>query len=163
MVVSAVQAAARERPIALVLVGDGVDRPAVLRAIAGDPHVLPLAATRDRDALARLLASADALIHGCESETYGMVAAEAVASGLPIVAPTTGGSARVAVPGASALYAAGDRMAATVALLDLLGRDRDGVRRTALVAAGRVRSDGDHVDDLLAAYEAAARPVRRSA
>lgn len=163
MVVAAAQAAARARPLALVLVGDGVDRPAVMRAIAGDPQILPLAATRDRDALATLLASADALVHGCESETYGMIAAEAVASGLPVVAPATGGCAMVAVPGASALYAAGDRSAATDALLSLLARDRAVVRHVAAKAAGRVRSDRDHVDDLVAVYGAELGCVRRSA
>ena len=44
----------------------------------------------DRGELARLLASADALVHGCEAETFCMVAAEARASGIPLIVPDRG-------------------------------------------------------------------------
>nr|WP_174274243.1 glycosyltransferase [Sphingomonas bacterium] len=38
-----------------------------------------------------MLASADVLMHGCESEAFCMTAVEARASGLPIVVPAEGG------------------------------------------------------------------------
>jgi alpha-1,6-mannosyltransferase len=39
------------------------------------------------------MASSDALVHGCEAETFCMVAAEARASGLPVIVPDRGGAA----------------------------------------------------------------------
>ena len=45
----------------------------------------------DRDALADLLANADAFIHPNPREPFGIAPLEAMASGLPLVAPTTGG------------------------------------------------------------------------
>jgi alpha-1,6-mannosyltransferase len=47
---------------------------------------------RERAQFATILASADALLHGCEAETFGMIAAEAHASGIPLIAPDTGGA-----------------------------------------------------------------------
>jgi alpha-1,6-mannosyltransferase len=47
---------------------------------------------RERAQFATILASADALLHGCEAETFGMIAAEADASGIPLVAPDMGGA-----------------------------------------------------------------------
>ncbi|HTI66016.1 MAG TPA: glycosyltransferase, partial [Caulobacteraceae bacterium] len=75
LVVSAVAGIGAELPTGLVLVGDGVDRGAVERAVGGNPHVQLVAPIRDRPLLAAMLASADALIHGCDCETFGLVAA----------------------------------------------------------------------------------------
>src|SRR6202007_2561737 len=92
MVVDACMAAGVERSVGVVLVGDGRDRTRVVRNVAANPHVLMLAPITDRPALAQLLASADALIHGCEAETFCLVAAEARAAGLPLIAPARGGA-----------------------------------------------------------------------
>ncbi|MFD2497819.1 glycosyltransferase [Rhizorhabdus histidinilytica] len=97
MVIDACQRASLKRPIGLVLVGGGRDSARIRRHIGGNPHVHLLAPVRDRMLLARLMASADALIHGCEAETYGLAAAEAAASGLPLIVPAEGG--RRSAPG----------------------------------------------------------------
>ena len=83
MVIDACRMAGHKHQIALVLIGDGRDQAKIVRHIAGDPHVQLLAPIADRALLASVMASADALIHGCEAETFGLVAAEAAASGLP--------------------------------------------------------------------------------
>ena len=49
---------------------------------------------RDRALLARYYASADVLVHGSAAETYGLVVAEAICSGLPVVVPDRGGAAK---------------------------------------------------------------------
>jgi alpha-1,6-mannosyltransferase len=92
MVIEAVTAAAYRRPVAMVLLGDGRERGKVARAIGLNPHIRLLAPVRDRAAFASVLASGDALVHGCESETFCMVAAEAKASGLPLIVPNAGGA-----------------------------------------------------------------------
>lgn len=93
MVIEAATAAGYHWPIGLMLIGEGRDRGHAERAAGENPHIRLLAPVRDRGLLARIMASADALIHGCEAETFCIVAAEARASGLPLIVPDAGGAA----------------------------------------------------------------------
>jgi alpha-1,6-mannosyltransferase len=93
--VRAVRVSAERRPLALVVLGDGPERARVLREAHG-LRVTHVPFTRDRDEYARLLASADVLLHGSRSETYGFVLVEALASGTPIVVPQAGGAGALA-------------------------------------------------------------------
>jgi len=83
MVIDAVAAASRSLPIGLVMLGAGRQKRRILAQVAGNPHIRVLAPERNRQRFAALLASADALIHGCEAETFCMAAAEARAAGVP--------------------------------------------------------------------------------
>ena len=152
MVISAVTAARNERSIGFVLVGDGMDRARIERAAAGKPHVHLLGAIRERRPLATLLASGDALVHGCESETFGLVTAEALASGLPLVAPDWGGSAELADPAVSEVYRAANADSAAAAISRLLARDPAELRAASLRVAMEVRTDTQHYADLFAHY-----------
>lgn len=116
MVVEAVTLASRHVPVGLALFGDGRERQAVLRAIAGNPHIRLFEPERDRIAFATILASADGVIHGCEAETFCMVAAEARASGTPVLVPDCGGAADHATGGAGMTYRAASPLAAADAV-----------------------------------------------
>jgi alpha-1,6-mannosyltransferase len=116
MIVEAVAAASANASVGLVLFGEGRERQAVLRAIGGNPHIRLFAPERDRPAFATILASADAVIHGCEAETFCMVAAEARASGTPVIVPDSGGAADHARGGAGLTYRAANRFAASEAV-----------------------------------------------
>lgn len=72
----------------LVVVGDGPQRAAVEAAADGRVHVLGFES--DRDAYARLLASADIYISAMPYETFGIAVVEAQASGLPVVGVASG-------------------------------------------------------------------------
>ena len=79
-------------PVGLLLVGDGAAAPQA-RAARGRARgnvAVHAADSPTASELARLLASADALVHGCEAETFCMVAAEARASGIPLIVPDRG-------------------------------------------------------------------------
>jgi alpha-1,6-mannosyltransferase len=80
----------------------------------------PAGRGKDRQKFATLLASADALIHGCEAETFCMAAAEARASGVPVIVPDRGGAADHARGGAGITYRSGSALAASQATLRLL-------------------------------------------
>ena len=80
MVIEATTRARADVPIGLVMVGDGIDRARVRRAAAGKAHFHLIPPIRDRGLLAAHLASADVLVHGCDSETFGLLPAEAMAS-----------------------------------------------------------------------------------
>jgi len=120
MVVDAVTAASQAMPIGLVLLGAGKHKKRIERQIAGNPHIRLLAPERDRVAFSTLVASADAMIHGCEAETFCMAAAEARASGVPVIVPDRGGAADHARDGAGITYRATSALAAADATLKLL-------------------------------------------
>ena len=82
--------------------------------------------------LATMMASADALIHGSAAETFGLVLAEALCSGTPLVVPDAGASATFAGPGYAQTYRAGDAVDGAGAILRLLaGERKDPVARSA--------------------------------
>ena len=154
LVIEAVARAARSRPVGLILIGDGYERRRIERLIAPHPNIVLRAPIYDRLKLARVLASGDALIHGSEGEPFGLVASEAMAAGLPLIAPDEGGCAEVADPHASALYRAKDAGAAAEAIDRLFARDPVLLRRAAVLAARRVRTDREHTAELMAYYQA---------
>jgi alpha-1,6-mannosyltransferase len=158
-VIEAVRRANRVAPMGLVLVGDGLDRANVLRAAGGDPRIHFRAPIRDRALMAALMASADALVHGGESETFGLAVAEAAASGAPLVVPDRGGCARLAHPASSETYRSGDVAEATAALLRLHARGPAALRTAAVRLASQARADTRHYAELFAEYEALSHPV----
>jgi alpha-1,6-mannosyltransferase len=161
MVVDACAAAGVDRPVGLVLIGGGRDRARVVRHVGENPHVLLLAPVADRPALARLLASGDALIHGCEAETFCLVAAEARASGLPLIAPDRGGAADQARESGGEIYRAADAGSAAQAVVRLIDRGVAELGAEARARAAGTRTLDAHFADLFASYERlAARPAR---
>lgn len=155
LVIDAVSMASQQSPIGLVMLGEGREQRAILRHIAGNPHVRLFAPERNRAAFARIMASADALVHGCEAETFCMTAAEARASGIPVVVPDAGGAADHAAGGAGRTYAAADCNAAAAAILDVV-RARP---RPAVTA----RTMEEHFRELFAAYAQCLVRQRRAA
>lgn len=119
MVVDAVTAASHGLPLGMVLLGQGKQRSRILRRIRGNPHIRLMAPIHDRARFATLLASADALIHGCEAETFCMAAAEARASGVPVIVPDRGGACDHARDGGGLAYRAGSALSAAQAIKGL--------------------------------------------
>jgi alpha-1,6-mannosyltransferase len=134
-----------ERPLALAIVGDGPSRGQVRRLSERTAGTRLLGPISDRRELARLYASADLLIHGSAAETYGLVVAEALASGLPVIVPDGGGAAELARHGGSRLYPPGDALALSEAILEMLGR-RHGRR------AAPIPTSPEHFEALFGLY-----------
>lgn len=155
MVIDAVNAACQSMPIGLAMFGEGREQRAILKHIAGNPHVRLFEPERDRATFSRILASADALVHGCEAETFCMAAAEARASGVPVIVPDSGGAADHAAGGAGMTYAATDPASAARAIVATLTRRNPPPLAT--------RTIGEHFADLFALYEAASAGTRRAA
>lgn len=153
LVIEAVRAASRARPIGLMVIGDGIERRRIARLAADSPHIRLRQPMYDRSALAAIMASSDALIHASEAEPFGLVASEAMASGLPLIVPDTGGCAEVADRRCAELYRARDAGEAALAIGRLFDRDPALLRRVASVTAMRVRTDVEHVRELMAYYE----------
>ena len=147
MIAKAVGDAARDREVGLVIVGEGPMRKKLERLAAASGRVRLLGHVSDRDLVARLMASADALVHGCEAETFGLVLAEALACGTPVVVPDRGGAFEQLKTGCGLSYAAGDRAGLTRALVQLIDSPASG---PATMAAPRLMDD--HFRELFGLY-----------
>ncbi len=79
-------------PYHLLLVGGGDALP---EAVAPASWITHIPFKRDQRELARLLASADLLVHPGDAETFGLIILEAMACGLPVVAVNGGGVAEL--------------------------------------------------------------------
>lgn len=152
MLIEAVTRAGYRRPVGLLLLGEGRAQAEVERAIGGNPHIRLLPPIRDRAVFARWLASADALLHGCEAETFGMVAVEARASGLPLIVPDSGGAPDQLVPGAGFAWRAADPASLHRAIMRFLKSDRGALRAAARGSARGARHMDDHFDALFGDY-----------
>lgn len=151
MVAHAVGECARTLPVGLLLVGDGPKRHKLEILAERYPTVAVLPRVDDRDELARLLASGDALVHGCEAETFCLVAAEARASGIPLIVPDRGAAADQLVPGAGVTYRSGRERSLEVAIASFIDRGAQ-LQRAAAARASRIRTMDDHFADLFARY-----------
>ena len=145
--------ASARRSMGLVVLGDGPQAASVRRHAAGIPGVHIAGFIDDRERLAASLASADGLVHGSAAETYGLVVAEAICSGLPLVVPSVGGAADLAGPEYAEVYSPGDVDGCAAAILRLLERPRDDLRRACEVATrDKVGTMAEHFDRLFGLY-----------
>jgi alpha-1,6-mannosyltransferase len=162
LVIEAAMSAACRTPVGLILVGDGREREKLSRLIGTNPHIRLMPAIDDRLALARLMASVDALIHGCEAETFCMVAAEALASGTPVIVPDQGGASDHGRRGSGIVYHSASAAAAADAILDMTA-GLDLFRARARDGAAAARTIATHFRDLFALYESRVRTMSRAA
>jgi glycosyltransferase involved in cell wall biosynthesis len=149
----------------LVLVGPGKEA-ASLRALAAR---LPCAArvlfmgARPHDTLAVCYQAADLFLFASETETQGLVLAEAAACGLAAVAVTAPGCDEVVRDGVTGVLAKPEPMALAEAALGLL---LDDARRAAMGARARAVAEREfdvrlQIDRTLAVYGAARAACRR--
>lgn len=143
-----------------LIVGDGPDRAMLERGLPEATFTGFLTG----DALATAYASADIFLFPSDTESFGSVTLEAMASGLPAVCADAIGSRCLVMEGVTGfLAAAGDAAAFAAPLAALAGQTT--LRRT-MGEAGRARSLTFSWDaamaGLLARYEALARAPRRA-
>jgi N-acetyl-alpha-D-glucosaminyl L-malate synthase BshA len=137
---------------ALVMVGDGPDR------VVAEEEARVLGVTDSvfflgrLDAVAPLLAGADLFLLPSQSESFGLSALEALASGTPVIATNAGGLREVIRDGETGvLCPVGDVDAMASAAIDIL-RDRARWETMGRAAAADARDRFD-IDQILAQYE----------
>lgn len=163
MLLRAMGAAGREAPVGMVQLGDGFGRAAVERAAERAGNVLLLGHVHDRDQVATILASADGFAHASSAETFGLVASEALASGVPLVLPDAGGCTDASDPRWGESYRAGDWRSARDAILRLLARgERDLFAAARDGRRSRVISTDEHFRRLFTLYGAPLPPATPS-
>jgi alpha-1,6-mannosyltransferase len=160
MVIHAVAEASRKSAVGLILIGDGPLHRKIEPLTNGAPIRL-YPQTHDRRLLARTIASCDALVHGCEAETFGLVVAEALASGTPVIVPDRGGAFEQIKPGQGLTYSAGSKADLSRAVGEFVNSrpavavPRDSVSKPRLMQ--------DHFRELFASYAALAQPSKAAA
>jgi phosphatidylinositol alpha 1,6-mannosyltransferase len=147
--------------VRLVVVGDGPAAATLRRAL---PQATFLGVRRGAQ-LARLYASFDIFAHTGPYETFGQAVQEAMASGLPVVAPNAGGPVDLVAHNRTGYLVPPFQAAGfTEAVRDLAA---DPARRAMFGAAGRRAIEGRSWqavgDELLTHYEAAAGTPSRQA
>jgi N-acetyl-alpha-D-glucosaminyl L-malate synthase BshA len=116
-------------PSRLVLVGDGPERPAAAeeaRALGITDRVVFLG---KQDSVAEIMACADLMLLPSKNESFGLVALEAMASGVPVIASDAGGLPEVVDNGETGFLApVGDVEAMASGAIEIL-RDDETWRR----------------------------------
>jgi glycosyltransferase involved in cell wall biosynthesis len=137
----------------LVLVGDGPYRAELQRRCQGLPvHFTGYLKGQD---LATAYASADAFVFPSDTDTFGQVIQEAMASGLPVVGARSGGTLDLVHEGRTGhLFTPGVASDLRVRLCELMADDGS---RAALGQAGRVAAEGRSwpsvMDELMGHYQ----------
>lgn len=161
----AVQARTEKR-LALVLVGGGPAREGLAARNVDGVH---FAGYQRGEELAAHYASADLFLFPSDTETFGQVVTEAMASGLPVVVPARGGVMDTVRPGETGLLfrpgSVDDLVEQTLALIEAPARRRTLGMRARAGAEGRSWSRvfdqlfADYRDALRLRHSSVARPT----
>lgn len=142
----------RELPSVLVMIGDGPDRPAAeeeARMLGVENSVSFLGKLEQ---IAPLLAAADLFLLPSQSESFGLSALEALASGVPVIGTDAGGLPEVVRDGETGILSAvGDVPGMTAASLEIL-QDRKRWSRMSKLAAADARERFSR-DAIVSKYE----------
>ncbi|WP_327313742.1 glycosyltransferase family 4 protein [Streptomyces sp. NBC_01235] len=142
--------------VRVVVVGDGPSRPGLEETLPGAVFL----GKRTGDELARLFASLDVFVHTGPFETFCQTVQEAMASGVPVIAPAAGGPLDLVAHGRTGLLVPPRDAAAVREAVASLAADP--AQRFAFGAAGRATVEGrtwaavgdrliGHYEDVLAA------------
>jgi phosphatidylinositol alpha 1,6-mannosyltransferase len=143
-----------------VVVGDGPSEPTLRSALPGAAFL----GRRTGDELARIFASLDVFVHTGPFETFCQTVQEAMASGVPVVAPAAGGPLDLVAHGQTGLLVppggtAAFRDAVQTLVSDRALRNEYGTAARALVEGRTWAAVGDqligHYADVLAARRTA--------
>ena len=135
-----------------LVVGDGRQRPE-LEQLAVDEGVADLVRfTGVRRDAAALIARSTVVVLASRSEGLPLVALEAMAAGVPVVAPDVGGVGELLSTGAGVLLADTEPASIAAAILPLLASEAE--RRRMGVAGRAVVAERHRLEDMLGAYDA---------
>ncbi len=133
------------QPYHLLLIGGGLALPA-------SPQTRMVPFVRDQQALARLLASCDLLVHPGDCETFGLIVLEAMACGLPVVGTTGGAVAELVDEGTGILVAPNCARRLAEGIDALFARDLAAVSQAACSKARELYDWNRIMPQLMARY-----------
>ena len=116
------------------------------------PRVIGLDYVRDPRQLARLLASCDAFVHANDQEPFGLVVLEALASGVPVVGPGTGGVGELIDDSIGQVAERANAQGMAEAIDALFARDLEAISRAARERAEERHGWGRTFESLMRTY-----------
>lgn len=141
----------RVLPVKLLLVGEGPDLDKARRRVIDWKISADVLFLGKQDEVAALLSMADLLLLPSEKESFGLVALEAMACGVPVIASTAGGIPEVVEHAVSGfLSPVGDTAQMAANALSLLA---DSLRYQAFSKAARERATLFSMEDKVSEYE----------
>ncbi|MEV7553742.1 glycosyltransferase family 1 protein [Amycolatopsis sp. NPDC089917] len=149
--------------IRVVVVGDGPELPMLRERIPGAAFL----GARYGEELSAAYASLDVFVHTGPHETFCQAIQEAMASGLPVLAPAAGGPKDLVLPGRTGYLLPADRAGFSTALVDKVNDLRDDALRARLGEKARKvvlgRTWPAVCRELVGHYEAVQGKVARAA
>ncbi len=141
----------KSHPVGLDVFGEEILSNRDRKYASDSNHIYLAGLTKNRGELAIAYASGDLKIHGSASETFGLGVAEALCSGLPVVALSVGGAADLVVGKFGVLYKPGKVKECALAIKEALQKNnRDS---TMYQSPLPINSVEDHFDKLFELYE----------
>jgi glycosyltransferase involved in cell wall biosynthesis len=150
---AAMQQVAAQMPgrVRFVMTGDG---PSEEKARAAAPAGTIFTGRLSGDALSQMYATADLFMFPSETETFGNVVLEAMASGLAVIAPDHGPTTEFAHADTAALFRAGDASSLAAQVVALVANDAGRARLGHAARREAVRHEWDQIfDGLVADYQ----------
>lgn len=152
--INGIKRASKHKSIGLIIYGQGPFKWYADFKVRNERNIRLMGFSKDREELANVLASSDYFVHGSSAETYGIVLAEAICSGIPIVVPNRGGAAELASAEFSEVYEPGKPKEFEKALLKIMCRNRDTMAEACIAkASSGIGTMGDHFKKLFSFYE----------
>ncbi|MCG2590518.1 glycosyltransferase [Rhodohalobacter sulfatireducens] len=146
--------ASENKPMGLIIFGGGPIKKWIEFKVKDVENIQLMGFTSNRSELADIMASCDYFVHGSAAETFGLVVAEAICSGLPIVVPDSGGGTDLADPDYAEIYETGNNTSLAEALLRVTGRDRSHLTNCCANAAiESIRTVDEHFNHLFSFYK----------
>ncbi|MDZ7720687.1 MAG: glycosyltransferase [Balneolaceae bacterium] len=146
--------ASKKKAMGLIIFGGGPIKKWIEFKSKDVEHLKLMGFTSNRSELADIMASSDYFVHGSAAETFGLVVAEAICSGLPIVVPDRGGGIDLAEPDYAEIYKTGNKEKLAEALLKITDRNRNDLTKSCVDAArNSIRTVNEHFDHLFSFYE----------
>jgi N-acetyl-alpha-D-glucosaminyl L-malate synthase BshA len=130
----------RHLPATLVLIGDGPDRAALERRVAGECPVGAVVFAGEQHDLIAWLSTADLFLLPSSQESFGLAALEAMACEVPVIASNDGGLPEVIDDGVTGFLCPPDAVTQMAGRALELLRDPDRRREMGRAAAERVRT-----------------------
>lgn len=153
-VIDGFRKASEDKPMGLIIFGGGPIQKWIEWKVKGVKNIKLMGFTRNRDELANIMASSDYFVHGSAAETFGLVVAEAICSGLPVVVPDTGGAVDLADSKYAGIYKTGDHESLSNVLLAITSRNRDNMTfHSSQAAKDKIWTVDEHFEHLFSLYQ----------
>jgi alpha-1,6-mannosyltransferase len=144
---------AKNKDAGYLIIGDGAFKKQIEKKAKETDRIHFFGFTKDRILVSNILASSDLMIHGSGAETYGLVVAEAICSGLPAVVPDRGGAYDLSSEEYSEVYKLGNASSCADAIERIFERNKEHLKINLRQVSEKICDIDNHFQNLFRKYE----------